>query len=119
MKFRLVDIVCTSKSIKYVFSNDGTFQLTVKGQRQDYGLFEPNGLYSIKIRHEISDEQMRTLHRNWSANTTVFSRLGVVIRLTRNSTHIASGTTIWTFPRQICSLRPGIDVWITVSEKIE
>ena len=114
MRFLLVDIVYTSRSVKFVFVNDGSFQLVVKGLTADGGLFEPFKEYDITVHHEIDPALFHTLHAK-EKSTLVYSKLGVITRHTRNSVHIACGSIQWMFPKRICSLKPGIDVWISVA----
>jgi hypothetical protein len=97
-----------------VFVNDGSFQLVVKGLTPDGGLFEPFKEYDITVHHEISHTLFRTLHAK-DKSSPVYSKLGVITRHTRNSVHIACGSTHWMFPKRICALKPGIDVWISVA----
>ena len=112
MRFRVVDVDCTSRSVQFTFSNDGTYQLTVCGTRSDGNLFAPYGLYESRVAHEVAREQMSTLHGSGLAD--VYSKLGVVTRCTRQAIHVASGHTKWRFPRLMASFKPGTDVWITV-----
>lgn len=111
MQFRLVDVLHTSRNVKFVFSNEGTFQLVVKSCAVDSELFNPFHLYNIEVSSDASvEEQM--LHKK--ATDIHYSKLGVVVRKTRKSTHIMSGTSHWSFPKNVCSLKPGISVWICV-----
>lgn len=111
MIFRVVDILFTSRNVKFIFSNDETYQLTVKSDVSDGGLFEPYRLYKIEISNDVSVQTQKIHNPQTSIN---YSKLGVVVRKTRNSTHIASGNSHWSFPKNACSLRPGTAVWISV-----
>lgn len=115
MDFYLIDITHTSKSVKFIFSNDGTYQLTVKGEPKDGSLFHPYVLYKIDISRDIPLDQAKLHQKKDQPNSRFsYSQLGVITRRTRKSTHIASGTTVWSFPSLMCRLRSGVDVWITV-----
>ena len=109
MLFRLLDINSDSRLVTFIFNNENTFQLLVKARNMD--LFIPFALYDIKITHELP--LVNQFGTGFKALYS-YSNLGVVIRKTRKSVHIASGHTNWAFPRCMCSLNPGIDVWISV-----
>lgn len=99
MRFRLLDINSDSKSVKYSFENDGSIQLHVKTLSKRI-IFIQFALYSIKVSLELCDANENT-------------QMGVVTRLTRNSTHIQCGVTHWMFPKSVCPLKPGTAVWLT------
>ena len=105
MHFILVDVCEDSKcNITFIFCNDDTFQLRVRAR--DARLFV-SGKYEISVtRNFLSDQRLLS-------SQFAYSNVGVVVRKTRNSVHIASGMTHWMFPRRVCSFNPGIDVWIT------
>lgn len=116
MRFRLVDIRCSSKIVQFIFSNEGTFQLLVETSNKDAHIFQHYKLYDIHVSHEIPQHELNShLVRENKKKTTIFSQLGVVIKRTRQSVHIRSGKTHWIFPKVVCSLKSGIDVWITVN----
>ena len=109
MQFRVVDIRPDSRQVTFIFSNDGTFQLQVT--TKDYKLFEIAKLYDIEVKQDLMIENtyIGTCPKN------IFSNLGVITRKTRNSIHVScGGNTQWKFPRFICNLTPGTDVWIIV-----
>ena len=116
MDFFVVDVVYTSKTVKFVFNNDGSFQLVVKGFTGDGDLFEPFKMYHITLHTDVTTDLFASLNAKASTKH-VYSKLGVVTRETRNSIHIASGKTHWLFPKRLCRLKPGMDVWITVKKK--
>tara|TARA_E500000178_G_C16525761_1_gene532121 strand:+ start:211 stop:561 length:351 start_codon:yes stop_codon:yes gene_type:complete len=108
MKFRVVDIQYNSKNAIFIFDNDATFKLQVTTKCGN--LFEIARLYDIKVSHQLSIENTYI----GLGPPGVFSNLGVVLKKTRNSVHIACGDTQWKFPKLVCDLNPGIDVWIKV-----
>ena len=106
MIFRVVDIISDSKYSKFVFDNDDTFKLIVVARNAT--LFHPFALYEIVVTHDVPFFIPGSLHEN------EFMFLGVVTRKSRQSIHIASGTTHWTFPKSICNFMLGLDVCIHV-----
>ena len=116
MRFRLVDVRCTSKIVQFIFNNEGTFQLLVETSNKDAHIFQPYKLYDIHVSHELPQHELNShLMKENKKKTNIFSQHGVVIRRTRQSVHILSGKTHWIFPKVICSLKNGIDVWIAVN----
>lgn len=108
MKFRVVDIQYNSKNAIFIFDNDETFKLQVTTKYST--LFEIAKLYDIHVSHQLAIENRYI----GPEPPNIFSCLGVVLKKTRNSVHIACGNTQWKFPRIICNLNPGLDVWIKV-----
>ena len=110
MLFRLINIDADSRAVTFIFENDDTFQLRVKAPKGD--MFTLYALYYIRVSRNLPLEYM-SFSQNYSSQHC--SNMGVVTRKTRNSVHIASGSSHWMFPRAICSLNPGVDVWISIS----
>ena len=113
MLFWLVDIVETSRALVYVFSNDNTVQMSVRVANCDaFRLpFIEHKSYNISLR--CNHDTAVPYH---VASMPQF--LGVVIKTTRNSVHVASGSMLWKFPRSVChsAFQNGSDVWIRVRD---
>ena len=108
MLFRLVDVNETSKYFRYTFCNEHTVQLTIKSKEpQNVVLY---CLYKINMSDAI--EYVPNVFKS-----TVIEYLGVVLKRTRNSIHVQSGSVNFLFPLAAYNARPGTDVWI-VFEKI-
>lgn len=60
MRFRLVDIRCSSKIVQFILSNEGTFQLLVETSNKDAYIFQPYKLYDIHVSHEIPQHELNS-----------------------------------------------------------
>lgn len=113
MIFWLLKITETSRALVFTFSNDNTAQLSViiaNSDRNRYeSLFTERNCYDISIR--CNHDASIPFHR---MSPPQF--LGVVVKRTRNSVHVASGPTLWKFPQSVChhAFKNGSDVWIRV-----
>ena len=107
MLFRLLDVSETSKYFKYTFCNEHTVQLTIKSKKPQnivlYCLYEIN--MTIAIEYVPN-----------AFKPTVIEYLGVVLKRTRNSISVQSGSVHFLFPLVVYNTRPGTDVWIIFEE---
>ena len=108
MLFTLVEIRETGNSVQYIFSNDGTFHLNVESTTTQ--LFVKYKNYDIKVLDNLPFEY------NIFITNYCYSHLGVVVKKTTRYIQIMSGNTRWSFPRIMCSYKPGTPVWINVVE---
>ena len=103
MLFLLVDVSETSKYFKYTFCNEHTVQLTIKSKEPQkivlYCFYEINMSLSIEYVPNV-------------LKPTIIEYLGVVLKRTRNSIYVQSGSVNFLFPLVVYNARPGADVWI-------
>jgi len=83
-------------------------------ETDDADLFSPYKSYDIQISRNIPIDETIKLYAKTTNN--ISSHVGVVIKKTTNSLHICSGNTQWIFSNNICSFKPGMDVWISVEK---
>ena len=107
MLFRLLDVNETSKYFKYTFCNEHTIQLIIKSK-----IPQKFVLYSVyKIRLSLGIEHVPKFY-----SQNFIEYLGVVLKRTRNSIHVQSGTVHFLFPIAVCNHKPGTDVWILIEK---
>lgn len=107
MLFHLVDTSETSKYFKYIFCNEHTVQLTIMSKEPQNIIL--HRLYEINIY--AATEYVPNVFK-----PTVIEYLGVVLKRTRNSIRIQSGSVNFLFPLVVYNARPGTDVWIIFEE---
>lgn len=107
MLFCLVDVIETSKYFKYIFCNEHTVQLTILSKEPQnivlYRLYEINIIVAIEYVPNVF-------------KSTIIEYLGVVLKRTRNSIYVQSGSVNFLFPLVAYNARPGTDVWIIFEE---
>lgn len=93
-------------NIVFVFCDDEKHEVRV--HTHNIALFD-------SYKYVFGVTQPATFSDHKSLNTPfTFTKLGVVLKQTSKSLHIASGCDRWEFPLHICKFRPGTDVWINV-----
>ena len=118
MKFRVVDIRFTSRSVTFIFSNDSSFQVYVKAPNNHGHLFEPYKLYDIQVTIEAPLVAQQSLYHS-PPTLSGYSILGVVVKKNTKCVHICSGKTQWVFPSNVCAFKSGTDVWLSVCLETE
>jgi len=100
MTFVVSDLVSHSRFVTFTLCDSSSTVLCVKTPRGD--LFQLNALYDISVTHQFGQCVDNVYYH------------GVVTRESRNSIYISTSSTVWIFPKAMCTHRPGMEVWVRV-----
>ena len=104
MLFTITDIREQSRNF-VCFVLQSTDMASVTLNTREYALFRPTRQYRVEVSRQLI----------CTSPPVLFVHYGVVIRKTRNTVRVASGSNLWTMPSLLCPHPPGSDVCVIVT----